>query len=74
MNNKLSKKRLTVTKLSKVHGNGGIWRDTKAGTTVSNGCTTESTDMYYDANGDGKMNNKEYQTILICSSVDCGEL
>lgn len=74
MNSKLSKKRLSVTKLSKVHGNGGIWRDTKGPTTVINGCKSESTDMYYDEDGNGKMNNKEYQSILLCSSVDCGEL
>lgn len=74
MNKKLLKKTLTANKLNKLHGNGGVWRDTKGPTTVTNGCTSESTDTYYDANGDGKMNNKEYQSILMCSSIDCGEL
>lgn len=74
MNSKLSSKKLTVNKLSKVHGNGGAWRDTVGPKKTVNGCTTESTDTYYDSNGDGKMNGDDYKSILMCASVDCGEL
>lgn len=73
MNNKLFKKELTPKKLSKVYGN-GTWRDTKGPTRIENGCTVESTDTFYDANGDKKMNEKEYQSLLMCSSIDCGEV
>lgn len=73
MNNILSLKKLNVKKLSKIYGT-GLWRNTTGPTKVVNGCTTESTDTYYDSNGDGVMNNKEYETLLMCASIDCGEI
>ncbi len=73
MNKKLFSKKLTVQKLNKISGNGS-WRDTKGPTKVVNGCTVESSDTYYDSNGDGKMNGKEYESLLMCSSIDCGEV
>lgn len=74
MNKKLSSKKLAVNKLNKIHGGGGTWRDTKGPKQVLNGCTVENTDTYYDSNGDGKMNGDDYKSILLCSSIDCGEV
>lgn len=49
----------------------GKWISTKKDPyTNSDGCTVNTTDSYYDANGNGKHDSNE--SYSICASVDCG--
>lgn len=50
---------------------GGKWIATKKDPyTDSNGCTVNTTDSFYDANGNGTYDAGESGTV--CQSVDCG--
>lgn len=71
----LKKFKVESNNLSSIFGGladaGGKWIQTKKpSTTDSNGCVVNTTDSYFDANGNGKYDSGESATA--CVSIDCG--